>query len=62
MSGIETEMEEIVFKIPTMTFATPTAPKLTAVAAIAAPRTADETGLEQEKAKAASNAGARKRM
>ena len=45
-----------------MTFATPTAPKLTAVAAIAAPRTADETGLEQEKAKAAINAGARKRM
>ena len=53
---------EIAAKIPTMTFATPNAPKLTALAAIAAPRTADETGLEQEKAKAAINAGARKRM
>ena len=45
-----------------MTIAIPNAPKLTAVAAIAAPRTADESGLEQENTKAAIKDGARNRM
>ena len=54
-------MKTIAAKIPTMTVATPNAPTLAAVAAIAAPRTADETGLEQEKTNAAIKAGARKR-
>ena len=49
-------------KTPEMTFAIPNAPKLTAAAAIAAPRTADESGLEQENAKAAIKEGARNRM
>ena len=65
LPGMETEMKlmpAIPVKIPEITFATPNAPKLTAVAAIAPPRTADETGLEQEKAKAAISAGVRKRM
>ena len=52
----------IPFRTPTKTFENPKAPKLTAVAAIALPRTAAETGLEQEKRKAASKAGERKRM
>lgn len=49
-------------RTPGMTVANPKAPKLTAAAAIAAPRTADERGLEQENAKAAINEGARNRM
>ena len=66
--GMEVVMSEmtlngiIPFRTPTKTFENPKAPKLTAVAAIALPRTAAETGLEQEKRKAAIKAGERKRM
>ena len=64
--GIRDEHEDagttIPCKTPEMTFASPNAPKLIAVAAIAAPRTADESGLEQENAKAAIKEGARNRM
>ena len=49
-------------RTPEITFATPMAPTLTSAAAIAAPRTADETGLEQERANAKIKAGARNRM
>ena len=47
---------------PAMTFEMPKAPKLIAVAAIALPRMAAETGLEQENTRAAIRAGERKRM
>ena len=62
MSKIRVEVPATPPKIPTKTFEIPTAPKLIAVAAIAAPRTAAETGLEQEKRKAAIKAGERNRM
>ena len=59
---ISSKLPVIPFTTPAKTFESPMAPKLMAVAAIAAPRTAAETGLEQEKTKAAIRAGERKRM
>ena len=60
--GTVTGGAAVPFKTPAKTFEIPTAPKLIAVAAIALPRTAAVTGLEQEKRKAAIMAGERKRM
>ena len=62
MSSITPKNPRIPFNTPAKTFEIPTAPKLIAVAAIALPRTAAVTGLEQEKRKAAIRAGERKRM
>ena len=47
---------------PTKTFEIPKAPKLIAVAAIAVPRMAAETGLKQANTREAIRAGERKRM